>query len=312
MIGVWKGRVSLVKAFRLLGIVAIVLSLLVATAMQADAYKGKSPEKEKATKVAPEERSKPEKTKTPKPKDTPEPVDTASEKVVICHKPGTPAQDTLSVPESALSGHLGHGDTLGPCVELAPPPEIVPTTAPTATVRITICHKPDTPAQKTLVLPESAIPGHLGHGDTLGPCLELAPPPEIVPTTAPTATVRITICHKPDTPAQKTLVLPESAIPGHLGHGDTLGPCLELAPLPEIVPTTAPTATVRITICHKPDTPAQKTLVLPESAIPGHLGHGDTLGPCDGSPPATSVARVVTAVLSLFFIFKEFLVLLPL
>ena len=123
------------KAFRLLGIVAIVLSLLVATAVQADAYKDKPPEKEKPTKGAPEERPKPKKTKTPKPKDTPEPVDPVTEKVVICHKPSTPAQKTLSVPESALSGHLGHGDSLGPCLELAPPPAISPTAAPTASRR---------------------------------------------------------------------------------------------------------------------------------------------------------------------------------
>ena len=163
------------KAFRLLGIVAIVLSLLVATAVRVDAFKGKPPEKEKVTKVAPEKQPKPKKTKTPKPKDTPEPVDPATGKEVICHKPGTPAQKTLSVPESALSGHLGHGDTLGPCLELAPPPAITPPAVTTATVRITICHKPGTPAQKTLVLPESAIPGHLGHGDTLGLC-EGSPP----------------------------------------------------------------------------------------------------------------------------------------
>jgi hypothetical protein len=311
MIGVWKGRYP-VKAFRLLGIVAIVLSLLVATAMQADAYKGKPPEKEKVTKVAPEGRAKPKKTKAPKPKDTPEPVDPASEKVIICHKPGTPAQKTLSVPESALAGHLGHGDTLGPCLELAPPPEIMPTATPTATLRITICHKPGTPAQKTLVLPESAIPGHLGHGDTLGPCLDLTPTPTITPTATPTATLRITICHKPGTPAQKTLVLPEPAIPGHLDHGDTLGPCLDLTPTATITPTATPTVSLSITICHKPGTPAQKTLVLPEPAIPGHLDHGDTLGLCEDSPPVASVGRVVTAVLSLFFIFKEVLVLMPL
>lgn len=43
---------------------------------------------------------------------TPEPEDG---KVTICHKPGTPAEKTLEVPEAALKGHLKHGDTLGPC-----------------------------------------------------------------------------------------------------------------------------------------------------------------------------------------------------
>ena len=33
----------------------------------------------------------------------------------ICHKPGTPAEKTKEVSGSMLEGHLGHGDTLGPC-----------------------------------------------------------------------------------------------------------------------------------------------------------------------------------------------------
>ncbi len=33
-------------------------------------------------------------------------------------------------------------------------------------------------------------------------------------------------------------------------------------------------------ICHKPGTPAEKTLHLPQSAMPGHLGHGDQPGAC--------------------------------
>ena len=35
-----------------------------------------------------------------------------------------------------------------------------------------------------------------------------------------------------------------------------------------------------VTICHKPGTPAQKTLVIPIQALKGHLGHGDAMGPC--------------------------------
>jgi len=33
----------------------------------------------------------------------------------------------------------------------------------------------------------------------------------------------------------------------------------------------------KVTICHK----NKKTLVLPESAVGAHLGHGDTYGPCE-------------------------------
>jgi hypothetical protein len=35
-----------------------------------------------------------------------------------------------------------------------------------------------------------------------------------------------------------------------------------------------------VTVCHKPGTPAQKTLVIPKQALAGHLGHGDTKGGC--------------------------------
>ncbi len=36
-------------------------------------------------------------------------------KIRICHKPGTPAEQTKDVNPSALAGHLGHGDYIGEC-----------------------------------------------------------------------------------------------------------------------------------------------------------------------------------------------------
>ena len=38
----------------------------------------------------------------------------------------------------------------------------------------------------------------------------------------------------------------------------------------------------RVTICHKPGTPAQKTKTLPLPAAQAHLGHGDVPGACPG------------------------------
>lgn len=35
--------------------------------------------------------------------------------VTICHKPGTPNEQTLTVPASALDAHISHGDTTGAC-----------------------------------------------------------------------------------------------------------------------------------------------------------------------------------------------------
>lgn len=44
--------------------------------------------------------------------------------VTICHKPGTPAEQTLVVDDDSveLTGHLGHGDTLGPCEDTTEEP----------------------------------------------------------------------------------------------------------------------------------------------------------------------------------------------
>ncbi len=44
----------------------------------------------------------------------PPPPDDTGGMVTICHKPGKHEQ-TKIIPKSALGGHLGHGDTLGPC-----------------------------------------------------------------------------------------------------------------------------------------------------------------------------------------------------
>ena len=55
----------------------------------------------------------------------------------------------------------------------------------------------------------------------------------------------------------------------------------------EVSSTVSPTGTVDTTptpsmfsICHKPETHAEKTLYVPASALKGHLGHGDSLGRC--------------------------------
>jgi hypothetical protein len=37
---------------------------------------------------------------------------------------------------------------------------------------------------------------------------------------------------------------------------------------------------MKIAVCHKPGSPAQKTLVIPTTAVAGHLRHGDYIGAC--------------------------------
>jgi hypothetical protein len=48
------------------------------------------------------------------------------------------------------------------------------------------------------------------------------------------------------------------------------------------VPEQPPSVEKKVTICHKPGTPAEKTITISESAWPAHKAHGDTMGPCGG------------------------------
>ena len=38
-----------------------------------------------------------------------------------------------------------------------------------------------------------------------------------------------------------------------------------------------------VTLCHKPDGVNPRTITVASPAVPAHLGHGDTLGPCEGT-----------------------------
>jgi hypothetical protein len=283
------------KKLRLMVILLTVLSLLVAVSasVSADKPTGKKDKKtvEKPVKEKKEKKDKKKpapavhvppgqaKRQGEMPEATPEPDDGPTAKVMLCHKPGTPAEKTLMLPASAVPGHLQHGDYLGPCLELSPTPSVTPTETitPTLTPTVTV---------------------------TLTPTATMTPTVTPTATVTPTDTWKIAICHKPNTPAEKTLFLPPSAIRGHLGHGDYLGPCISatptvtptatITPTATVTPTMTPTDTWKIAICHKPGTPAEKTLFLPPSAIAGHEGHGDYLGPCIDATPTITPTETVT------------------
>ena len=127
--------------------------------------------------------------------------------------------------EKAKGGQQANGGPKNKNAPGANDPSMPVTMPVTYTATITLCHKPGTPAEKTLVLPAPAGPGHLRHGDYEGPCVIT---PTVPTDTLPiTATEMVTICHKPGTPAEKTLVLPAAALFGHTRHGDELGACPE-------------------------------------------------------------------------------------
>lgn len=156
--------------------------------------------------------------------------------------------------------------------------------------KVTICHMPGTPAQKTMQVPANAVSQHLAHGDALGSCSDL--PPGSVPAQPGKPVEAVTICHKPGTPAQKTMDVTLAALDAHLGHGDLLGPCEDLLPPSAVEPGETGR---KVLICHKPGTPAQKTMNVPVDALEAHLDHGDVLGSCQDLVGTTGCRRPLIA-----------------
>lgn len=75
--------------------------------------------------------------------------------------------------------------------------------------------------------------------------------------------VPVEVCHKPGTPAEKSLTVDEKAVPGHLGHGDYLGECtVEPEPTPEPTPTPEPEPTPEPTEEPTPE-PTEEPVVEP-------------------------------------------------
>jgi hypothetical protein len=65
-----------------------------------------------------------------------------------------------------------------------------------------------------------------------------------------------------------------------------------------LIPSRALAQQQKETICHKPGTPAEKTKEVPQSAVDGHLGHGDHLGPCGTTTTTTTAAPTTTSTTS--------------
>ena len=90
-------------------------------------------------------------------------------KQTICHKPpGNPGKPvTISISTSAVQTHLDlHGDSLGACDPGSDPGD------DQYKDKVLICHYPPGNRDKpvTISVSPSAVPAHLAHGDTEGPC----------------------------------------------------------------------------------------------------------------------------------------------
>ncbi len=133
----------------------------------------------------------------------------------------------LFISRDAL-GDMGPGTAVSPLLTptstatitttatVTPTATITPTmtTTPTATVTIsataTITATPTVTTTATIT-PTAAITPTV----TLTPPLPILPPPS----------AKVTLCHKPNSKNPRTITVDQSALPAHLGHGDTLGPC---------------------------------------------------------------------------------------
>lgn len=91
-------------------------------------------------------------------------------KQAVCHiPPGNPDNaHTIVVDDSAVQTHLDHGDTLGPCPEEPGPPD------DQYAEKVLICHIPPGNPENahTISVSVNAVPAHLAHGDSEGPCPE--------------------------------------------------------------------------------------------------------------------------------------------
>lgn len=148
--------------------------------------------------------------------------------------------------------------------------------------KVTICHN-----GHSITVAQSAVPAHLAHGDTVGPCASEA---------------NVLICHR-----GRTLNVAQSAVSAHLAHGDTLGECSSLsrsevsAPVALTAPAAtglgtptlpAPTAALArpVAPAPAPQTPViadevelcykGHTVKVTRGSIQTYLSIGATFGPC--------------------------------
>ena len=92
----------------------------------------------------------------------------ADDKQAVCHvPPGNPENaHTIVVSTSAVPTHLDHGDSLGACPDDGGPPD------DQYSEKVLICHIPPGKPENahTISVSVNAVPAHLAHGDTEGPC----------------------------------------------------------------------------------------------------------------------------------------------
>jgi hypothetical protein len=156
--------------------------------------------------------------------------------VTICHKPGTPAEQTITVDDDAVPAHIAHGDYLGPC-QATPPTEPTVTTVTsetTTTVPIT-----DTVPPTTVTVPPETTTTVITDTVTVPPVTSTVPVPPTTVTVPGGGTTTVTVPGQTVTQPPVTTTLP----------GLTIERPPETVTLPGATPTvTATDTTVVVTI----------------------------------------------------------------
>jgi hypothetical protein len=315
--------------------------------------------------------------------------------MTICHK-GNRTQETMVIPVSEWPMHQAHGDIIGACLQVAPPPPCNPpsiqvtnpsqngqtvqqtafnitanisniannqgiiytvngkpmtsfslnngafsnsvnlnvgmntftitatngcgTDTETITINysepapqmMTICHKGNR-TQETIVIPVSDWPMHQAHGDIMGACSQVAPPPPCNPpsiqVTNPTQsgqTVQQTsfniTANISNIANNQGIVFTVNGKPmtsftfsnGSFSNSLNLNVGLNTIIITATNGCGTDTETITInysepapqmmTICHKGNR-IQETMMIPVSEWPAHQAHGDILGPCPTQKP---------------------------
>jgi hypothetical protein len=155
--------------------------------------------------------------------------------------------------------------------------------------KVTICHN-----GHSITVAQSAVPAHLAHGDTVGPCASES---------------NVLLCHR-----GRTINVAQSAVPSHLAHGDTLGECSTVSSSSVSAPTAFGRSTPAIpqpVVAAKPVTPVQPqqtpqtpvtsdeisicykghTVSITRSSVQTYLSIGATLGACPEKQAKTDTAQ---------------------
>jgi hypothetical protein len=146
--------------------------------------------------------------------------------------------------------------------------------------KVVICHN-----GRTIRVSEAAVPAHLAHGDTLGPCVG-----------------DYVICNRygnfdnnhPNVPI-RTIIVSQADLPKYLAKGATIGPCPNQVFMcnnrGKTITVTASNVDAHLSAGHQLGLCPGKTLichkghsiVVKDAELSKHLAHGDCIGYCLGA-----------------------------